>query len=159
MSSIFSFRVSSLTGKAATPCLPSRLSPWIRESQSGGRRRTSPSGRVGSGPQDSVVGLRHQGAVLLRLRPRLLPVGVRLERRPALFPLSQAGVAQHVHQPIAGAEDFGPIADIFYPVLLKETEGMVGEPVVEVGQSPRHRLVNAPLLYVRPDPGFGRVGS
>src|SRR5712692_5848872 len=159
MSSIFSFRVSSLTGKDASPCLPSRLPPWIRESQSGGHRRTSPSGRVGSGPQDSVVGLRHQGAVLLRLRPRLLPVGVRLERRPALFPLSQAGVAQHVHQPIARAEDFGPVADIVYPVLLKETEGMGGEPGVEVGQSPRHRLVNAPFLDVHLEPGYRRVGG
>src|SRR5213593_671181 len=110
MSSICSFRVSSLIqprppcpveesnclpGKTAPPCLPSRRSPLRRESQSGRRRRTSPFGRVGSRPQDSVVGLRHQGAILLRLRPRLLPVGVPLERRPALFPLSQVGVAQH----------------------------------------------------------------
>ena len=44
-------------------------------------------------------------------------------------------------------------------MLLKEPEGMGGEPGVEVGQSPRHRLVNAPLLDVRPDPGCRRVGG
>src|SRR5712691_11870047 len=103
----------------------------IRENQSPRRRlRTSPFGRVCSRPQDSGIGLCHQGAILLRLRPRLLPVTVRLECCPALFPISQAGVAEHIHQPIAGAKDFGPVADICHPVLLKETEGMVGEPIV-----------------------------
>src|SRR5713226_2676260 len=145
------------SAKNAPP--PLSLIP-IRENQSRRRRmRTSPFGRVCSRPQDPGVGLCHQGAILLRLRPRLLPVTVRLECCPALFPISQAGVAEHIHQPIAGAKDFGPVADICHPVLLKETEGMGGEPGVEVGQSPRHRLINAPLLDVHLEPGYRRVGG
>src|SRR6266446_1899810 len=104
-----------------------------RKSQSRGCTRTLPSRRVGSRSQDLVVGIRHQGALLFRLRPRLLPVRVLQERRPAPFPLSQTGVAEHIDQPIAGAEHFGPVADIVYPMLLKETEGMGGEPGMKVG--------------------------
>jgi len=44
-----------------------------------------------------------KGAVLLRLGPRLAPFGVGQMRRPALLPVTQARVTQHVHQPVTGA--------------------------------------------------------
>src|SRR5260370_38330959 len=89
--------------RSAKNAPPLSLIP-IRENQSRRRRlRTSPVGRVCSRPQDSGIGLCHQGAILLRLRPRLLPVTVRLECCPALFPISQPAAAELDHQPIPGS--------------------------------------------------------
>jgi hypothetical protein len=111
--------------------------------------------RVGRWAQNARVGLHHQRSIYLGLRSRPLPVRVSLECCPALFPVSQAGVAEHLYEPVTSAEDFRPIANIRDPVLFKEAEGVVGEPVVEVRQFPRHRLVDAPLVCLGRKPGVG----
>ena len=98
--------------------------------------------RVGRWAQNPRVGLHHQRSIYRGLRPRRQSGSA--WNAAQLFSRSpKAGVAEHVYEPVTGAEDFRPIANIRDPVLFKEAEGVVGEPVVEVQQFPRHRLVDA----------------
>src|SRR5262249_16279284 len=120
---------------AGSPCRLPRATPAAREAKRAGKFGSAlPPGRIGRGPQDSVAYLRHQRAIRLRLRPHPLPFGVCPKGPPALLPLSQTGVAQHVHKAVAGAEGLGPVADILHAVLPKQGHGMGGEPGVKLGQ-------------------------
>ena len=91
----------------------------------------------------------HYSPILLRLCPSLLPGRVGRKRRPALFAGTEIRVAEHIGQPVTGADLVNPVGNIVDAMFTKKARGVLGKAIMQGRQLPWHGIIEAQFLHVR----------